>query len=93
MTGSVVAARVDPKIKSRADYYIEKAGTTQADVIRAVWLSIAQTGKIPVSDKETARTPVPLSLRMRELRGRTPQSAFLESLTPEKLKEELGKHG
>lgn len=92
MTGSVVAARVDPKIKSRADYYIDKAGTTQADVIRAVWLAIAQTGEVPHLDDSTRKAASTMT-RFRELRAKTPRNEFLENLTPDKLKEELGKRG
>lgn len=92
MAGSLVAARVDAKIKAQADYYIEQAGKTQADVIRAVWLTIAQTGEIPGLEAK-AEKPAPLALRMRELRSRTPGSPFLENLTPAGLKEELENRG
>ena len=46
MGTSLVAGRVDSKIKAQADVYITKAGQTQASVIRSVWEAIAQTGKI-----------------------------------------------
>lgn len=89
---TLVAGRVDDEVKARADVYIERAGMTSASVIRAVWESIAETGSIPVV---AAEEPAGSDLmgRMRSLRARTPRSAFLEQLTPEGLKEELGNRG
>ena len=43
MGTSLVAGRVDSKIKAQADVYITKAGQTQASVIRSVWEAIART--------------------------------------------------
>lgn len=89
---TLVAGRVDDEVKARADIYIERAGMTSASVIRAVWESIAETGSIPAApEKDPAGSD--LMGRMRSLRARTPRSAFLEQLTPEGLKEELGNRG
>lgn len=67
MQTAVVSGRVDQTIKERADRVIRASGLTVADVIKAMWFSIAQTGELPealtASAKQAgAKCPV-LSLR------------------------------
>lgn len=90
MATALVAGRVDSEIKERADAYIARAGETQASVIRSVWETIARTGKVPTIDDGTGED---LKDRMRLLREQTPRSEFLEELTAEDLKRELGERG
>lgn len=52
MPTTVVSGRVETDIKERVDRVLEKAGKTQGDVIRDVWVTIAQTGKLPVTQEE-----------------------------------------
>lgn len=47
MQTAVVSGRVDQTIKERADRVIRASGYTAADVIKATWSSIAQTGELP----------------------------------------------
>ncbi len=92
MAGALVAARVDADVKRMADYYIERAGETQASVIRAVWSNIAATGKLPMEDKGSEHAEE-LNDRLRLLRAATPPSSHLENLTPQDLKKELSERG
>lgn len=50
MATAVVSGRVDEAVKARADAYIRAAGLGVADVVKAVWEHIAQTGEVPVPD-------------------------------------------
>ena len=94
MASALVAGRVSEECKERADFFIRRAGLTTSEVIRIVWENIARTGEVPAP---AAHAPVdgdapeesPLMRRYHELRAATPRSEFLESLTPEGLKEEL----
>ena len=89
---SLIAGRVDEETKERADFFIRRAGLKQSDVIRIVWGNIARTGEVPrPSDAETPHDT--LVSRFKELRAKTPRSAHLEDLSPEKLKEELSNRG
>lgn len=92
MGSSMVAGRVDDAIKQSAELYIRRAGTTPSEVIRTVWANIARTGEVPKPVRDEAGQSG-LVARMRALRGLTPRSEFLESLTPEGLKRELENRG
>lgn len=48
MATAVVSGRVDEAVRDRAAGYIRAAGLTAADVIKAVWDSIAATGEVPL---------------------------------------------
>ena len=50
MASTYVGARLDPSVAERAAYYIERAGSTNTEVIRAVYERIAQTGRLPLED-------------------------------------------
>ena len=47
MQTAVISGRVDQKTKERADRVIRASGLTVADVIKATWSFIAQTGELP----------------------------------------------
>jgi len=49
MGTAVVSGRVDEDVRERAARYIQAAGVTAGDVIKAVWESIAQTGEVPLA--------------------------------------------
>ena len=94
MASALVAGRVSEECKERADFFIRRAGLTTSEVIRIVWENIARTGEVPravepASVSDDALEESPLMRRYYELRAATPRSEFLESLTPEGLKEEL----
>ena len=88
MATALVAGRVDSDIKSQVDMHMKRMGVSQSDVIRVVWSNIAKTGVIPTPVPETSSNN--LRSRLDQLRAETPRSDFLENLTPEVLKEELG---
>lgn len=58
MATAVVSGRVDVQVRDRAGAYLKAAGFTAGDVIKAVWESIARTGRIPVTD-EVAEVAAP----------------------------------
>lgn len=89
MATTLVAGRVSAETKERADVFIRRAGSTNSDVIRAVWEDIATTGVVPGSAQRDASEGNHLVERLVRLRAATPRSAYLEGLTPEGLKEEL----
>ena len=47
MSTATVSASVDAKTKIIANAYIRQAGQTPNEVIRGLWESIAETGKVP----------------------------------------------
>lgn len=47
MATMVVSGRVDEDVKRRVDQVLEREGKTQGDVIRDVWVTISQTGRLP----------------------------------------------
>ena len=47
MSMATVSASVDAKTKIIANAYIRQAGQTPNEVIRGLWESIAETGKVP----------------------------------------------
>ena len=57
MQTAVVSGRVDQAIKERADRVIRASGLTVADVIKATWSSIAQTGELPEALTASASKP------------------------------------
>lgn len=59
MQTAVVSGRVDQVIKERADRVIRASGLTVADVIKATWFSIAQTGELPEALTAPASKPAP----------------------------------
>lgn len=54
MTTTVVSGRVDEEIKRRVDRIIEREGRTTGDVIRDVWITIYETGKLPDAHESEA---------------------------------------
>lgn len=89
MAGTLVAGRVDENTKQKADVFIRRAGMTTSDVIRVVWHRIAETGEVPKPEGSRV-APGTLTDQLAALRATTPSSEFLENLTPDGLKEELG---
>ena len=57
MQTAVVSGRVDQAIKERADRVIRASGLTVADVIKATWSLIAQTGELPEALTASASRP------------------------------------
>lgn len=47
MATVVVSGRVDEDVKRQADHIIAREGKTPGDVIRDVWTTICETGKLP----------------------------------------------
>lgn len=45
----VISGRVDKQTRDRCNRIIKSAGFTVNDVIKSVWTTIAQTGKVPES--------------------------------------------
>lgn len=84
----LVAGRVESATKAAADAAINRAGMTNSDVIRIVWDNMARTGQVPRPVEKDDSTDEILG-RFQALRARTPRSAFLESLTPRGVKDEL----
>lgn len=93
MASTLIAGRVDSDVAKRTQFYINKSGTTQADVIRHVWQQISDTGIVPIDGTESKSTQKELIEEMRALRQITPRSDFLENLSPQDLKRELRKRG
>ena len=93
MASTLVAGRVDSDVAKRTQFYINKSGSTQADVIRYVWQQISDTGVVPIDDSKKNESQQELIEEMRNLRRITPRSEFLENLSPQDLKRELGKRG
>ena len=87
MPSALVAGRVDAAVAKRAQFFIEGAGSTQAEVIRYVWQQISETGVVPTAGEGEARRS--LEEEFSELRAITPRSEFLENLSPQDLKREL----
>lgn len=54
MATTVVSGRVDEQIKQRVDRIIEREGRTAGDVIRDVWITIYETGKLPDAHESEA---------------------------------------
>lgn len=59
MQTAVVSGRVDQAVKERADRVIRASGLTVADVIKATWSLIAQTGELPEALTAPASKPEP----------------------------------
>lgn len=57
MQTAVVSGRVDQAVKERADRVIRASGLTVADVIKATWSLIAQTGELPEALTASASRP------------------------------------
>ena len=93
MASTLVAGRVDSGIAKRTQFYINKSGTTQADVIRYVWQQISETGVVPIDENKSKENRQKLVDEMRTLREITPRSNILENLSPQGLKKELEKRG
>lgn len=53
MATTIVSARIDESVKERAGAFIQAAGLTTGDVIKAVWERIAKTGEVPMPDQVT----------------------------------------
>lgn len=47
METAVISGRVDKQIRDRGNRIIKAAGLTVNDVIKSVWVTIVQAGKIP----------------------------------------------
>ena len=54
MATAVVSGRVDEHIKREVDRIIEREGKTPGDVIRDVWVTIYETGKLPTTPQQEA---------------------------------------
>ena len=54
MATVVVSGRVDERIKREVDRIIEREGKTPGDVIRDVWVTIYETGKLPTTSQQEA---------------------------------------
>lgn len=93
MSSTLVAGRVDADVAKRTQFYINKSGTTQAEVIRHVWQQISDTGVVPVRSEDDGVNQNELIEELRTLRQITPRSDYLENLSPQDLKKELEKRG
>lgn len=56
MATAVVSGRVDSDVKRRVDEILQREGKAPGDVIRDVWISIYETGKLPDSLTDEARS-------------------------------------
>lgn len=52
MATVVVSGRVEESTKSRVDAVLARAGKTSGEVIKDVWATIAQTGKLPITQEQ-----------------------------------------
>ena len=93
MSSTLVAGRVDADIAKRTQFYINKSGTTQADVIRQVWRQISDTGVVPIDNAKDNSSNKELLDELQDLKRVTPKSEFLENLSPQDLKKELTYRG
>lgn len=91
MSMSTITARVDEDVRRRADAVIRRAGTTQSEVIRTVWMNIADTGRLP--GREGRPSTNPMLARLDALRERTPKAPCLSNMTPGDVKKELETRG
>lgn len=89
MPSALVAGRVDAAVAKKAQFFIEGAGSTQAEVIRYVWQQISETGVVPTADDTEGEARRSLEEEFSELRAITPRSEFLENLSPQDLRREL----
>lgn len=55
MATTVVSGRVDERVKLEVDKILAHAGKTPGDVIRDVWISIYETGRLPTAADEDRR--------------------------------------
>ena len=89
MASTLVAGRVDCDVSARAQFYIDRANTTQAEVIRYVWQQISETGEVPMKSGHEQERQERLLTKLQELRENTPHCERLEKLTSADLKIEL----
>ena len=94
MATATVSASVDVEVKRLAGSYIRQAGSTPNEVIRSLWVHIAQTGEVPTFENEPAtestdtEEPAVFTELMR-LRAQVPAGTALSSMSPAGLKKEL----
>lgn len=52
MATAVVSGRVDERIKQEVDRILQREGKTPGDVIKDVWTTIYQTGRLPITQEQ-----------------------------------------
>lgn len=93
MQTAVVSGRVDQTIKERADRVIRASGFTAAEVIKATWSSIAQTGELPEALAAPAHKTEPsiqFSRFAQFVETLPPAPDFFASMSDSQLKDFLG---
>ena len=86
----VVSGRVDEQVKREVDRILEREGTTAAEVIKQMWVTISVTGEVPRTEEQERR--------FREQRERfkrfvdftrelPPASEWLINLTDEEMRD------
>lgn len=93
MSSTLIAGRVDSDVAKRTQFFIEKNGTTQADVIRHIWKQISDTGVVPIDNAKDTCTQKDSFEELKALKEIKPKSDYLKNLTPQDLKKELAKRG
>ena len=94
MATATVSASVDVEVKRLAGAYIRQAGSTPNEVIRNLWVHIAQTGEVPTFESapapEAAGAEEPTAFaELMRLRAQVPAGTALSSMSPADLKREL----
>ena len=51
----VVSGRVDEQVKREVDRILEREGTTAAEVIKQMWVTISVTGEVPRTEEQERR--------------------------------------
>ena len=51
----VVSGRVDEQVKREVDRILEREGTTAAEVIKQMWVTISVTGEVPRTEAQERR--------------------------------------
>ncbi len=55
MGTTVVSGRVDEQVKREVDRILEREGTTAAEVIKQMWVTISVTGEVPRTEEQERR--------------------------------------
>lgn len=90
MATAVVSGRVSEEVKREVDRILERAGKTPGDVIRDVWVTIYQTGKLPTSPEQEEEL-LEKRRRFKEfvafIDGLPPAPRWLSSMSDEELRD------
>lgn len=92
MTTATVSASVDAKVKAVANDYIRKAGLTPNELIRDLWVSIANTGIVPeFDDSDDMRRQARLAAfkDAQDIIANLPRGTKLDTMTYDDMRKEF----